>query len=154
MQIFRSLYLQYFLGPWVLRGKGARPHEDCIFIEGLRMNFWNAYKNSISPFNLEILSWMERFLDRFTRVLHARHFKATQLRTFASSGAEILTGGSQYGHGPLSSGNFVQPTIAIPKSPEPNDYIWKTETFAPILKVAVFDELEEAIEWNNGVPQV
>lgn len=79
------------------------------------------------------------------------HDTVTHLR---DSGAEILTGGSQYGHGPLSSGNFVQPTIAIPKLPEPGDYIWKTETFAPILKVAVFDELEEAIEWNNGVPQV
>src|SRR5258708_739561 len=40
------------------------------------------------------------------------------------SGAEILTGGGQYGDEPFSLGNFVQPTIAIPKSPEPSDYIW------------------------------
>lgn len=70
------------------------------------------------------------------------------------SGAVIVAGGRQYSEGPFASGNFVEPTIAIPKSPEPKDYIWKTETFAPILNVAVFDELEEAIEWNNGVPQV
>lgn len=25
--------------------------------------------------------------------------------------------------------------------------------FAPILNVAVFDKIEEAIEWNNAVPQ-
>jgi aldehyde dehydrogenase family 7 protein A1 len=76
------------------------------------------------------------------------------ISSLRESGAEILTGGRQYDDGPFSSGNFVEPTIAIPKSSEPSDYIWKKETFAPILNVAVFDELEEAIEWNNGVPQV
>lgn len=68
--------------------------------------------------------------------------------------AEILTGGSRYNEAPLDAGNFVQPTIAIPKSVNHTDYIWKTETFAPILNVAVFDDLEQAIEWNNAVPQV
>lgn len=89
--------------------------------------------------------------------LHTRAACQTFQTTVAhlrDAGAEIFTGGSQYGSGAFSSGNFVEPTIAIPKSPEPIDNIWKTETFAPILKVAVFDELEEAIEWNNGVPQV
>ncbi|KAF9557819.1 NAD-aldehyde dehydrogenase [Agrocybe pediades] len=70
-----------------------------------------------------------------------------------NSGAEILTGGSQYTEAPFDAGNFVQPTIAIPKSPNTKDYIWQTETFAPILNVAIFDHLEEAIGWNNGVPQ-
>ncbi|KAF9045367.1 NAD-aldehyde dehydrogenase [Panaeolus papilionaceus] len=69
------------------------------------------------------------------------------------SGAEILTGGSQYSEAPLHLGNFVQPTISIPKTSDPEDYIWKTETFAPVLNVAVFDRLEEAIDWNNRVPQ-
>jgi len=77
--------------------------------------------------------------------------KAIQyLRT---SGAEILTGGNKYNQIPLDSGNFVEPTIAIPKSGRPDDTIWKTETFAPILNVAIFDELEQAIHWNNSVPQ-
>lgn len=40
----------------------------------------------------------------------------------------------------------------MPKSPE--DPLWKTEMFAPILNVAIFDKLEQAIEWNNAVPQV
>lgn len=68
-----------------------------------------------------------------------------------SSGAEILTGGNKYQH--LEPGNFVEPTIAIPESSNTDDYIWKTETFAPILNVALFDDLEQAIEWNNNVPQ-
>jgi aldehyde dehydrogenase family 7 member A1 len=67
--------------------------------------------------------------------------------------AEILTGGRRYEESALKGGNFVQPTIAIPKSNEPTDQIWSEETFAPILNVAVFDELEQAIEWNNAVPQ-
>ncbi|EDR10267.1 NAD-aldehyde dehydrogenase [Laccaria bicolor S238N-H82] len=67
--------------------------------------------------------------------------------------ADILTGGKRYGHASLSAGNFVEPTIAIPKSVNPKDFIWKTETFAPILNAAIFDDLEQAIEWNNGVPQ-
>ncbi|KAG8216027.1 NAD-aldehyde dehydrogenase [Butyriboletus roseoflavus] len=69
------------------------------------------------------------------------------------NGAQILTGGQRYDQDGLRQGNFVQPTIAIPKSVNPTDTIWSTETFAPILNVGVFDELEEAIGWNNGVPQ-
>lgn len=71
-----------------------------------------------------------------------------------STDAEVLTGGGRYSESPLSAGNFVKPTIAIPKQVNMKDHIWKTETFAPILNAAIFDELEEAIEWNNAVPQV
>ncbi|PFH53437.1 hypothetical protein AMATHDRAFT_54467 [Amanita thiersii Skay4041] len=71
----------------------------------------------------------------------------------SSINADILTGGARYTEAHLSSGNFVQPTIAIPKSVSPTDHIWKTETFAPILNVATFEDLSQAIEWNNAVPQ-
>ncbi|KAG6829912.1 hypothetical protein H0H92_002935 [Tricholoma furcatifolium] len=67
--------------------------------------------------------------------------------------AEILTGGERYTEAPLDAGNFVKPTIAIPKSVDPKDQIWSTETFAPILNAAIFDDIEEAITWNNSVPQ-
>jgi aldehyde dehydrogenase family 7 protein A1 len=69
------------------------------------------------------------------------------------TGAEIITGGKRYNEAPLHLGNFVQPTIAVPKTVDPTDPIWKTETFAPILNAALFDDLEEAIAWNNAVPQ-
>jgi len=68
--------------------------------------------------------------------------------------AEIITGGKRYQREELAKGNFVEPTIAIPKSSDPKDEIWSTEVFAPILNVAIFDEIEQAIEWNNAVPQV
>jgi aldehyde dehydrogenase family 7 protein A1 len=70
-----------------------------------------------------------------------------------SIGADILTGGERYLDSPLDKGNFVQPTLAIPKSVNTADKIWRTETFAPVLNVGIFDELEQAIEWNNNVPQ-
>lgn len=73
-----------------------------------------------------------------------------KLRT---AGADIITGGERYQRDDLNGGNFVQPTIALPKSVNPKDDIWSTEVFAPILNVAIFDELEQAIEWNNAVPQ-
>ncbi|KAH0831150.1 NAD-aldehyde dehydrogenase [Lanmaoa asiatica] len=68
-------------------------------------------------------------------------------------GAQILTGGQRYNQDGLRQGNFVQPTIAIPESVDPTDTIWSTETFAPILNIGVFDELEQAIGWNNAVSQ-
>ncbi|KAJ3983705.1 succinate-semialdehyde dehydrogenase [Lentinula detonsa] len=67
--------------------------------------------------------------------------------------ADILFGGKEYDVTPYDGGNFVQPTIAVPKSVDMSNRIWSTETFAPILNVAIFDELEEAIRWNNAVPQ-
>ncbi|KAH0578514.1 hypothetical protein H2248_003655 [Termitomyces sp. 'cryptogamus'] len=67
--------------------------------------------------------------------------------------AEILIGGYRYTEAPLDAGNFVQPTIAIPKSVNPEEQIWSTETFAPILNIAIFDDLDEVIGWNNAVPQ-
>ncbi|EGO01110.1 hypothetical protein SERLA73DRAFT_179170 [Serpula lacrymans var. lacrymans S7.3] len=69
------------------------------------------------------------------------------------TGAEILAGGNRYEEEHLKNGNFVQPTIAIPKTNDPTDPIWSTETFAPILNAAIFDTLEQAIEYNNAVPQ-
>ena len=77
----------------------------------------------------------------------------TAISHLRSIGAEIRTGGERYLESPLDKGNFVQPTIAIPKSVNTADKIWRTETFAPVLNVGVFDELEQAIEWNNSVPQ-
>ena len=48
-------------------------------------------------------------------------------------------------------GNFVLPAITIPASSR--DKVFAEEVFAPILNVAMFDTLEEAIELNNGVRQ-
>jgi len=97
--------------------------------------------------------------------LHTRSaVKAHQdsIADIRASGGSILTGGNLYIHpqDELKNGNFVLPAIAVPNSSpstaaakEKVDRIWNQETFAPVLKVALFDELEEAIELNNSVPQ-
>ena len=69
-------------------------------------------------------------------------------------GSEILVGGKQLDHAPFDAGNFVEPTISVLKSIDASDSIWTTEVFAPILNVGIFDEFDQAIEWNNAVPQV
>jgi aldehyde dehydrogenase family 7 protein A1 len=81
-------------------------------------------------------------------------------------GAEILAGSNPvfstqeiiHAGRYLEHGFFVRPVLAVlppNSSDEPTMLreIWNKETFAPILKVSVFDELEEAIMWNNSVPQ-
>lgn len=74
-----------------------------------------------------------------------------------SSGADILVGGKVFEPSELtesiSQGYFVRPTIVIPASSDPKQAIWSRENFAPLLNVAVFDDIEQALEWNNGVPQ-
>lgn len=92
--------------------------------------------------------------------LHTRNavgIYSSAIDRLRNSGAELLCGASPYRTSELTAelhgGNWVKPTVAVPTKVDLESDIWKTETFAPILCVGVFDELEEAIGWNNGVPQ-
>ena len=63
-----------------------------------------------------------------------------------AAGGEILYGGKPI----AGSGFYVEPTIARVK----NDWdIVQNETFAPILYIIEFEELDEALELHNAVPQ-
>jgi len=62
-------------------------------------------------------------------------------------GGEVIYGGKTL---PEIGPNFMEPTII--KMPLQTDIV-KEETFAPVLYVMEYDELEEAIEIHNGVPQ-
>jgi aldehyde dehydrogenase (NAD+) len=62
-------------------------------------------------------------------------------------GGEILTGGVMR---PDIGPNFVEPTIV--KMPAQTEIV-KQETFAPILYLMEYKNLEEAIEMHNEVPQ-
>jgi aldehyde dehydrogenase (NAD+) len=62
-------------------------------------------------------------------------------------GGEILVGGKMRpDHGP----NYVEPTIV--KMPTQTDIV-KQETFAPILYMLEYEDIEEAIQIHNDVPQ-
>ena len=64
-------------------------------------------------------------------------------------GRFLLEGGLLEGKG-FESGCYVKPCIAEVK---PDMAIVQHETFAPILYIMTYDELEEAIAIQNGVPQ-
>jgi aldehyde dehydrogenase (NAD+) len=59
-------------------------------------------------------------------------------------GGAVLCGGRALG------GCFVEPALV---RATPDMSILKEEIFAPILYLIEFDELDEAIEWHNNVPQ-
>jgi aldehyde dehydrogenase (NAD+) len=62
------------------------------------------------------------------------------------AGGDVLTGGSKID----GSGYFVEPTIILAH----NDWeIVQTETFAPILYLVPFSDLDDAIRLHNDVPQ-
>jgi aldehyde dehydrogenase (NAD+) len=62
-------------------------------------------------------------------------------------GGEVLTGGEML---PELGQNFVKPTII--KMPAQSEIV-KEETFAPILYILDYEDMEKAIEIHNGVPQ-
>ncbi|MEM9293833.1 MAG: aldehyde dehydrogenase family protein [Acidobacteriota bacterium] len=68
------------------------------------------------------------------------------LETVQAAGGKILTGGEVLDR----PGFYVQPTIV--EVPEQLDIVCE-ETFAPILYVLEFDDLDEAIEIHNSVRQ-
>ena len=68
------------------------------------------------------------------------------LETIRAQGGEILCGGERV-EGP---GHFVKPTVVKATADMP---VCQHETFAPILYVFEYDDLGQAIGWQNDVPQ-
>ncbi len=79
-------------------------------------------------------------------LIHERAVEAYEkaLVEVRAQGGEILCGGRR------REGNFVEPTITAIRHDAP---VVREEVFAPILHTIEFDELDEAIAWNNEVPQ-
>ena len=68
------------------------------------------------------------------------------INAITAAGGEIIYGGKPI----AGTGFYVEPTIARVK----NDWdIVQNETFAPILYIIEFEELGEALELHNAVPQ-
>lgn len=66
------------------------------------------------------------------------------------SGGRILYGGGKLSGARYPGGLYVEPCIAEAKNEWP---VVQHETFAPILYVMGYEEFEEAIAMQNGVPQ-
>ena len=69
------------------------------------------------------------------------------LESAVAQGGEIACGGSRL---PEIGANFVEPTIV--RMPAQTDIVME-ETFAPILYVLEYGDLDQAIELHNAVPQ-
>ncbi len=65
-------------------------------------------------------------------------------------GGEILCGGKRITDGDLAKGNFVEPTLVRAKADLP---MMQDETFAPILYLVEYQDLDEAMAIHNNVPQ-
>jgi len=69
------------------------------------------------------------------------------LETIRSQGGEVLYGGVRLDN---PGGCYVEPTIVRSRADMP---IIREEIFAPIVHVIEFDDLDQAIEQHNAVPQ-
>jgi len=69
------------------------------------------------------------------------------LERIQSQGGKILVGGKFLG---TNGGNFVEPTIVAIEHDKP---IVKEELFVPVLYIIKCKSIEEAIQFNNEVPQ-
>jgi aldehyde dehydrogenase (NAD+) len=72
------------------------------------------------------------------------------LEKLAAQGGRVLYGGEVLRGGLFDAGTYVRPCLAQATAAMP---IVSEETFAPILYVMRYRELEEAIAWHNAVPQ-
>jgi len=65
----------------------------------------------------------------------------------AAGEGRILTGGARASDGPLSAGNFVQPTVVADILPGAR--VWREEIFGPVVTVTRFEDEREAIRLAN-----
>ena len=77
-------------------------------------------------------------------------FAAAAVVVLAAEGGSLLAGGGRVLEGEFPRGCFVRPAIvAMPAQTA----LVRRETFAPLLHVLGYDDLDEAIELHNAVPQ-
>ncbi|NGP89594.1 L-piperidine-6-carboxylate dehydrogenase [Fodinibius halophilus] len=72
------------------------------------------------------------------------------LKEVEKAGGEVIYGGEELDDTKLKDGQYVRPAIAVAE----NDFdIVQEETFAPILYLLKYSDLDEAISKHNGVKQ-
>ncbi len=85
-------------------------------------------------------------------LLDRRSYEAftTALEKATAAGGQVVAGGERELADVAEEAYYVRPTVVrMPSQTE----VMHTETFAPILYVVPYDDLAEAIELNNAVPQ-
>lgn len=72
------------------------------------------------------------------------------LEEVKTAGGEIIYGGEPLDDAKFNGGNYVRPAIAVAEN---NFDIVQEETFAPILYLIKYSDLDEAVAMHNGVKQ-
>lgn len=72
------------------------------------------------------------------------------LKALTSQGGQIIYGGEALSGGIYDTGTYVTPCICEARHDYP---IIQEETFAPIVYIIPYDTLDDAIRYNNSVPQ-
>ncbi len=67
-----------------------------------------------------------------------------------AQGGDVIYGGGRHTAGVPAAGNHVEPTLVKARHDLP---LLRDETFAPILYLVEYDDLEQVIAWHNDVPQ-
>jgi aldehyde dehydrogenase (NAD+) len=75
---------------------------------------------------------------------------STSISAATTSGGSLVVGGSRVLDADARDAYYGQPTVV--RMPAQSDVV-HTETFAPLLYVLAYDDLDEAIALNNAVPQ-
>ncbi len=118
-------------------------HEDVY--EELKSKLVNAYSQIKIGNPLDENNHMGPLIDEGAVSMYV-----DAIREAKKQGGTVLCGGDVLEGEHYSSGCYVTPAIVEAKKDMP---ILKTETFAPILYILKYRDLEEAIALQNNVPQ-
>jgi aldehyde dehydrogenase (NAD+) len=72
------------------------------------------------------------------------------IETIKKQGGEVIYGGNRIEGEDYPGGCYVEPTLVLAKPDMP---IVREETFAPILYIMRYRDLDQALEWHNAVDQ-
>jgi aldehyde dehydrogenase (NAD+) len=118
-------------------------HRDIY--ETLTQTLLKAYKQVPIGDPLEEGTLMGPLIDR-----KAVDAMQAGLKRLKEQGGRVLYGGEILSGGRFDTGTYVTPCIC---EADYNNPVVREETFAPILYLIRYEELEEAIQYHNAVPQ-
>lgn len=118
-------------------------HES-IYAE-LRDKLKNAYRQIRIGSPLDASNHMGPLIDQDAVKMYEEAIARAQ-----KEGANLICGGKIFSGPGFESGCYVEPSIL---EATPDMEITRTETFAPILYIMKYKELDEAIAIQNNVPQ-
>lgn len=125
------------------RARSARPGRGSSSGPAVRTASWRPWKPRSRPCGSATRSTPATQIQMRARINEKRLAKIlVYVETGRSEGAEIVTGGSRYGSGPLARGAFMKSTLVLGR----NDMrVAREEIFGPAGVVTPFEDEDEVI---------